>query len=317
MGLTDASVLLTGGIGFIGKHVLRLLVKAGVRVRVVDSIDERVHGTDALSTITAFRREFPDVPLVTKDYASLHAPELLDVTHVIHLAAQVSVADSMRDPMRYVIQNSLGTAKFASILRRAPRLRRVVVASSMSVYGEGHAGMSEDNPCVPASVYGLSKYDQERLFLMWGAQEHIPTCALRFFNVYGPGQSLTNGYTGVLANFANRLLHGESPEVYEDGMQTRDFIYVEDVAKAVVAVLDLQVAGPFNVCTGTGIQLGRAADLLADAINPSVRPVITGQIRPGDIRYCTGDPTRLIVATGWQARVPFDVGIARYAEALR
>lgn len=298
------TTLLTGCGGFIGRHVWARLPGTA---RGVDSLDKRVH-----------KGKLPDhwdySRMAKSQYRGLHPQWLEDVDTVIHLAAQVSVADSATDPLRYIQQNTMDTAEFLMHLPKS--VKRMVVASSMSVYGEGGIRVNEDAPACPTSVYGLTKYDQERLCLIWGQQHNVPVVALRFFNVYGPGQALDNPYTGVLANFAKRLLSDKAPTVYEDGQQTRDFVYVEDVADAVVLAANSTVSGVFNVCTGDATTIETAARLLARGLGKDIEPQITGTSRVGDIRHCTGSPLRAKAQLDFVARVPFEEGIDRYAKAL-
>lgn len=311
-------VLLTGACGFIGSHVLDRLLAANHEVLGVDALEPRVHPTGVKPPW------WPDrVELVVTTVDKVPYWALAEADVVIHLAAQVGVADSMTDPARYVEQNSLQTTVLLNDLRTAlarGNLRRLIVASSMSVYGAGGMLVREDAPCVPASVYGLTKYDQERLCLLWGAQHRVETVALRFFNVYGPRQALTNPYTGVLANFAQALLAGQAPIVFEDGGQTRDFVYVSDVADAVVrvATMEAPIFGAYNVCTSWPTTILTAAHTLAQALGvPEITPRITRTKREGDIRDCTGNGDKLARAADWHPRTSFPAGIQAYANWLR
>lgn len=303
------TVFMTGIGGFVGRHVFDLLQRAGVHVVGVDSLDPRVHHGKKPA-------HWDERIMDRRDYANTDLSWLSDVDTVIHLAAQVSVADSAMDPCRYIIENSDGTARFLQSL--PPTVKRLVVASSMSVYGEGGTLVKETDSVCPTSVYGLTKYDQERLCLIWGQQQQRSVAALRFFNVYGPGQALDNPYTGVLANFAKLLLADEAPQVYEDGQQTRDFIYVEDVARAVCMAALGEAEGVFNVCTGQPSTVLGVAQELRDALGKQdVTIDVTGTTRPGDIRHCTGDPTMARLGLGFTAQVPFSEGIRRYGDYLR
>lgn len=311
-------VLLTGAAGFVGSHVLDRLLAANHEVLGVDILEPRVHPDGVKPSW------WPDgVELRVRPVGNVEYTDLAEAECVVHLAAQVGVADSMTDPTRYVNHNTLQTVGLLRDLEHAMgrgNLKRLIVASSMSVYGAGGHLVDETAPCVPASVYGLTKYDQERLCLMWGAQHRVETVALRFFNVYGPRQALTNPYTGVLANFAQALLAGKAPIVYEDGGQTRDFIYVQDVADAVIRVATMggPVFGAYNVCTGWPTSILTAARSLGLALGrPDIEPRITGTKREGDIRDCTGNPDKLRRDTGWGARWSFASGIESYAAWLR
>jgi len=311
------NILITGGCGFIGGFVVRRLLAQGHTITIVDSLEQRVHGEHA-------DPKFPDnvVTFYCNHVGETPYVAFCDADVVIHLAAQVGVADSMTDPLRYIEQNTVETAEMLCDLRRVVergKLKRLVVASSMSVYGDGGAGVCETDPVKPTSVYGLTKLDQERLCLMWGEMYRVPTLALRFFNVYGPEQALGNPYTGVLANFANRLLANQPPIIYEDGGQTRDFVHVEDVARAVciAALREEPVYGPFNICTGIPTTVLGAARCLAISLGKgNLEPTITGKPRVGDIRHCTGDPHKAEKYLGFSALYPFSHGIKEYAKWL-
>lgn len=298
---------------FIGSYVVEKLRLAGHTVSIVDMLEPRVHRRDQ------YTDHVPDGTSIAR-VADVPYHLLAQAEVVVHLAAQVGVADSMTDPLRYLEHNTVDTARMLQDMERHYQrgtFKRLIVASSMSIYGEGGERVTEDQPVVPASVYGLSKYDQERLCLMWGERREIPTAALRFFNCYGPRQQLDNPYTGVLANFAKRFQLNLSPVIYEDGQQTRDFIYVEDVAGAVVAAVNSEATGAFNVCTGVATTIYDAARILGAALGKGgIEPQITHTTRPGDIRHCTGDPSRAQAALGFTARTSFAFGISCYADWL-
>jgi dTDP-L-rhamnose 4-epimerase len=305
------SVLVTGNLGFIGRHVVARLLDEGHSLVGVDSLEPRVHQSK------------PMVPPGVEQYYG-HIGECRyagygDVEVVVHLAAQVGVGDSSKDPLRYVVENTLETVEFLRALEHYPNLKRIVVASSMSVYGEGGIRVREDAPCVPQSVYGQTKYDQERLVRIWGQQHGVEAIALRFFNVYGPGQQLKNPYTGVLANFANWLLNDQAPVIYGDGSQMRDWVYVDDVAECVcrAATWEGAASGTYNVCTGANTTLLDATRILMQALGKTIQPNITHQERPGDILHCTGNPSFALAELGWRARTPLPVGLLKYAGWLK
>ncbi|HEU0136861.1 MAG TPA: SDR family NAD(P)-dependent oxidoreductase, partial [Flavobacterium sp.] len=258
-------ILITGGAGFIGSHITDELINKGYSVRILDNLSEQVHGPDAE------RPEYlnPEAELIIGDVRDRNAVDraLQGVDAVYHFAAMVGVGQSMYQIKDYTDVNNVGTAVLLEALIDNP-VKKLVVASSMSIYGEGLYTDSsgnkfhqmsrslsdlrnqkwemygkDGNPLKPvptpedkqpnlSSVYALSKYDQERLCLITGAAYNIPTTALRFFNVYGTRQALSNPYTGVLAIFASRLLNGNPPILFEDGNQKRDFVHVKDVARA-------------------------------------------------------------------------------------
>jgi dTDP-L-rhamnose 4-epimerase len=342
-------VLVTGGAGFIGSHLARFLMGRGDRVRVLDSLDPQVHGaTGAMPGVVADELEAGDV----RDPAAV-TRALRGVDAVVHLAAVVGVGQSMYQIRHYVDVNEGGTAVLLEALLQHP-VERLVVASSMSVYGEGLARTAGGERIAPeprrierlregryevtgpdglplepvptpetkepslASVYALGKYSQERLSLLFGQAYGVPTTALRFFNVYGPGQALSNPYTGVLAIFAARLLNGRPPMIFEDGRQRRDFVHVRDVARACMAALDRPDAagGVFNVGSGEGRTIVSVARALAAAIGSRIAPEVTGRFRTGDIRHCFADLTLARSRLGYAPVEAFEDGVAELAEWL-
>lgn len=301
-------ILLTGSEGFIASHVRKMLEDHGDEVIRLDRLTNRVHGP------ICYKKG-----VHVAHCSAARFTDLASVTAIVHLAAEVGVADSMEDPLRYVYSNSLDTAKMLWRIPKRNRLKRIIVASSMSVYGEGGLFVNENAGVEPQSVYGLSKYDQERLVLMWANANDVSASALRLFNTYGPGQALDNPYTGVLANFSQRILSELPPIVFEDGQQTRDFIYVADVARAIVCALDAHeedLADVYNVCTGIGTTIEYAATCLARALDSTIEPTITHTYREGDIRDCTGDPSRLM-GLGWRPQWDFSEGIKEYGKWLK
>ena len=310
------TTLITGGSGFIGSHVIDNLIERGEDFFNIDMLERRVHGRHPYNKMP---KDY--MPHLCRDYASIPHIVLTSAERIIHLAAQVGVADSMGDPIRYVRDNTLATAKFLTSLEQVclngHKPKKLVVASSMSVYGACGIHVKETAPCNPVSVYGLTKYDQERLCLMWGERLGIPTGALRFFNVYGPRQALNNPYTGVLAGFAKKLLNDEQPIIYEDGQQTRDFIYVTDVAQAVMYATFESATGIYNICRGRQLTIEHIAEVLARALGKDIWPDITHTTRPGDIRHCTGNNGKAMQDDfGFLAKVTFEDGISQYAEWL-
>jgi dTDP-L-rhamnose 4-epimerase len=342
-------VLITGGGGFIGSHVADELLRCGDHVRALDDLSPQVHGSET------FRPAYldPDVELVVGDIRNPATVRqaLRGVDAVVHLAALVGVGQSMYRLADYVGVNDLGTAVLLEALIANP-VERLVVASSMSIYGEGlyRAGSGEIVEAVErgpdqlrqgdwevrgtdgealepiptpeskrpslASVYALSKYDQERLCLLIGRAYGIPTVALRLFNVYGPRQALSNPYTGVLAIFASRLLNGRRPLLFEDGDQRRDFVSVHDVAHAAVLALDTPSAAGdvFNVGSGRSHSVREVAERLAGVLErPELTPETTGKYRVGDIRHCFADIGRARAVLGYRPRVSLEEGIVELA----
>jgi dTDP-L-rhamnose 4-epimerase len=342
-------ILLTGGAGFIGRHLTRELLDRGYRVRVLDSLLGQVHGTagDVPSVESEVEFHRGDV----RDAAAV-ARALDRVDAVVHLAAEVGVGQSMYAVDRYVSANDCGTAVLFQCLIERP-VRRVVVASSMSIYGEGlyrsasgqliedavrlprtHAAQPWDpvdasgRALLPlptpegkrqslASVYAITKYVQERLTLTLAAAYGMEGVALRLWNVYGPGQALSNPYTGVLAIFASRLHNGQPPMIFEDGQQRRDFVHVSDVARAFILALERPEAagGVFNIGSGEHRTVSEVAELLAGAMGRhGTAPEITGKARAGDIRHCIPDIRLAQRTLGFAPRTDFVAGLAELAE---
>lgn len=315
-------ILVTGGGGFIGRHVASELLEHGYDVRIYDALIAQVHGEASEPVPSGAELILGDIRDADKLRRALQG-----VDGVIHLAAEVGVGQSMYEIARYVGVNDLGTAVLLELLIENP-VSRVVVASSMSVYGEGsyvtpdgtvvhdarrapadlRAGQwdptgpggcaldpvptTEDKTVDLASIYALTKYAQERAVMIYGASYGVDAVALRLFNVFGAGQALSNPYTGVLANFASRLAKGERPLIFEDGAQKRDFVHVTDVARAFrLALCREQAAGQvINIGSGQAYTVAGVASLLATAMNvPHLTPEILGKSRAGDIRNCFAD----------------------------
>jgi dTDP-L-rhamnose 4-epimerase len=333
------SVLITGGAGFIGSHLADELVAAGYRVRVLDSLVEQVHdGAERPDYLNA------DVELIPGDVRNgdVVRGAVDGIDAVVHLAARVGVGQSMYEPAEYASVNSFGTAVLLEALLDHP-VRKLVVASSMSIYGEGAyeppaaversreqleraeweprgPGGEELEP-VPtpeskqpslASVYALTKYDQERMGLLYGAAYDVPAVALRFFNVYGPRQALSNPYTGVLAIFAARLLNNRPPVVYEDGGQRRDFVHVTDVARACRLALERDGADgrAVNVGSGRSASVLEIGHELARGLGKEIEPELPGSFRAGDIRNCFADVSLARELLDFEAKVSLEDGLA-------
>jgi dTDP-L-rhamnose 4-epimerase len=342
------SVLVTGGAGFIGRHLVQALLQRGDRVRVLDSLIEQVHPARERPVELP-----PDVELVTGDIRDEAAVRkaLAGVDHVVHLAAEVGVGQSMYAVERYTAVNELGTAVLFQQLIDHP-VARVVVASSMSIYGEGlyrtqdgqlvedvvRVGRNSDGgwdpldacgrPLHPVrtpetkasalkSVYAIGKFVQERLTLTLTRQYGMSGVALRLWNAYGPGQALSNPYTGVLAIFAARIANGQAPMVFEDGQQRRDFVHVRDVARAFLLALDRPEADGevFNIGSGEDRTVEAVALLQASAMGrPDLAPELTGKARAGDIRHCIPDLRKARDVLGYRAQEDFRDGLAELAE---
>ncbi len=337
-------LLITGGAGFIGSHLADELLEKGYSVRVLDNLIEQVHG------INCKRPEYlnPDVELIVGDVRNARqVREALEgVDAVYHYAAMVGVGQSMYEIKDYTDVNNIGTAVLLEALAKKP-VEKLIVASSMSIYGEGlykdkngnvrsgqerklnqlKAGRwelsdKEGNELTPyptpetkmpqlSSVYALSKYDQERLCLMIGKAYNIPTVALRFFNVYGTRQALSNPYTGVLAIFASRLLNDNSPLIFEDGKQKRDFVSVLDIARASRLALETPEAADevFNIGSGNSYTINEIAEKLAAILGKEIKATITGKYRVGDIRHCYSDISKAKAILNYEPQITLEDGL--------
>jgi dTDP-L-rhamnose 4-epimerase len=347
----SGEALITGGAGFIGSHVARELLEHGWSVRALDNLTEQVHE----------HGERPgylddDVELVVGDVRDPDAlaRALEGVDAVVHLAARVGVGQSMYEIADYTSVNCSGTGVLLQALLERP-VQRLLVASSMSVYGEGLYATEDGMPSTArersreqlqrgeweplgasgqrlrplptpetkapslSSIYALGKFDQERMCVLFGRAYGVATTALRFFNVYGPDQALSNPYTGVLAIFAGRLLNGRAPLIFEDGNQRRDFVSVHDVARACRLALERPGGGEevLNVGSGESVSVLEIAQRLAAVMGCSeIAAEVTGKYRVGDIRHCFADVERAARAIGYRPRVSLEQGMAELAQWL-
>lgn len=343
-------ILVTGGAGFIGRHLVGTLTNQGFSVRVLDNLIQQVHGP------------CPEIP------AELHGAEfvlgdvcnpsdieraLVDVDAIVHLAAQTGVGQSMYEIDRYVETNTMGTARLLQALADSEHsIQKLVLASSRAVYGEGLYLCSqcgevspsgrhiddltrshwnpacpkcgntidpvpthEDAPLMPQSIYGITKQSQEHLCLNVASAYEIPTIVLRFFNVYGPGQSLVNPYTGILSAFYSRIVQGNAIEVYEDGLESRDFVYIDDVVDAILRALLAPERLPhhiFNVASGVSVCLDDLARMVIAASGSPISFYHSGAYRVGDIRHARADTGRAERELNFKARTSLADGLSEW-----
>ncbi|MDB5290953.1 MAG: NAD-dependent epimerase/dehydratase [Phycisphaerales bacterium] len=345
-------ILITGGAGFIGSHLADQLLTHNYRVRALDNLSPQVHGQGAR------RPDYlsPEVELIVGDVRERETVRraLAGVDAVYHFAAAVGVGQSMYEVVNYTSLNNVGTAVLLEALIERP-VERLIVASSMSIYGEGlyqspggeistalertveqlrsrewevrnrraevltPLPTPETKPPTLASVYALSKFDQEKMCLMIGRPYGIPSVALRFFNVYGPRQALSNPYTGVLAIFASRLMNGRPPVVFEDGFQQRDFVSVHDIATACRLALQAPSAPghAINIGGGRGYTILDIARRAAKALGKQrIEPEVSGRYRVGDIRHCFADIRLARRLLGYEPAVTLEAGLEELAQWL-
>jgi dTDP-L-rhamnose 4-epimerase len=341
--------LVTGGAGLIGSHVADLLQREGWSVRILDNLEPQTHRKGKPAWIRN------DVEFIEGDVADRETitAALADIDVVFHQAAY---GGYMPEIAKYVYVNSFGTAQMLEIIREKNLpIKKIVVASSQAVYSEGAATCPEHGLVFPdvrpveqlqrgdwsvhcpicqevttsaptperapvggETVYGLTKVDQEKLVLLWGKQIGIPTVALRYSCTYGPRQSIFNPYTGVIAIFCTRLLNDLPPVLYEDGEQTRDFSFVEDIARAnlLAAESDKLDGLPVNVGSGEGASIRQVAEQISDALGIHIAPEVNGEFRPGEMRHLTSGTER-IRAAGYAPQVDLATGIRRYLDWIR
>jgi len=345
-------VLITGGAGFIGRRLATQLRRNGWQVRVLDNLLAQVHGPDA---------DFPpelarDCECVRGDVTDPVAVKsaTADIDAVVHLAAETGTAQSMYEMRRYADVNVVGMATVLdALVPHAARIRRVLLASTRAVYGEGRyacercgpvypelrsreqlerrewdpvcpgcggrieaVATDESTPLRPVSIYGDTKSAQEQLLRTFGRSFHVDVTVLRYQNVFGAGQSLSNPYTGILTAFFRRIAQHQAPLVFEDGAESRDFVHVDDVVEATARALTAvgTRGGTFNVGSGVRTSIDDLARVMVAEMRRAVTPVVTGQFRIGDIRHCFADIGRLTAALSWSPRVSLAAGVREFCD---
>lgn len=347
-------VLITGGAGFIGSNIALKLLKKGYRVTVLDTLSEQIHGSNPESTSPLYQKIKDKVDFIKGDVNNRDDLEkaLVDVDYVIHLAAETGTGQSMYEIKKYVDTNIGGTALLLDILTNTEHhVKRVVVAESRAVYGEGKyhcpicgdvypyertdedlakgnfeckcpkcggevnlIATTEDSAIHPSSVYGISKQVQGQLVHLVCKSIGVESVSFRYQNVYGPGQSLTNPYTGILSIFSTRIKNGNGINIFEDGKETRDFVYIEDVVDATILGMEVPEANGhvFNVGTGIATDVLTVANTLCEKYGINVPITVSGNYRLGDIRHNFADITAARQILGFEPKWSFSDGIEQF-----
>jgi len=352
------NILITGGAGFIGSNLALKLIQKGYKVTVLDNLSKQIHGENPEKDSPLYNSILGKVKLISGSVTSKNEwlEALKEQDAVIHLAAETGTGQSMYEIKRYCDVNIGGTALMLDILTNdIHSIKKVIVASSRAIYGEGKyfsskygfvypesrnsddmsngmfepnyfedkeltlCATDEDSKIHPTSVYGISKQVQEQLVLTVCSSVGISCIAYRYQNVYGPGQSLTNPYTGILSIFSSRILNGQSINIFEDGMESRDFVYIDDVVEATIAGLEEEniTNEVFNVGTGISIPVTEIVESLMKNYNKKVDYTISGNFRIGDIRHNYADITKIKEKLGFAPQVTFKEGIKNFTSWVK
>ena len=348
------NILITGGAGFIGSKLTKKLVAKGYNVTILDNLSKQIHGENQDSELYQSVKDISTFILGDVCSKSDWIKALQGQDAVIHLAAATGTGQSMYEITMYNDVNVLGTSQLLSILtNESHSIQKLVIASSRSIYGEGKylcnkhgivypnkrnntdmtkglfepicnnckeelslQSTDENSKIHPSSIYGITKQQQEQMTLLVGKSLDIPAVALRYQNVYGPGQSLSNPYTGILSIFSTRMLNGNDIDIYEDGEQSRDFVFINDVVDATVLALEKEEANNhiFNVGSGSATKVSQVANLLKEFYNSNVNVTISGKFRLGDIRHNYADLSKIKKALGFSPKFDFKSGISEFVK---
>ena len=351
------NILITGGAGFIGSNLTRKLVEKGFKVTVLDNLSKQIHGKNQDSTLYLSIKDISTFIKGDVCNKSDWKKALKNQDAVIHLAAETGTGQSMYEISRYNEVNILGTTHLLDILANENHsIKKMIIASSRSIYGEGKymckndgvvypnqrqdidmakgefnlvcdecneplelLATDEDSKVHPSSIYGITKQQQEQMILLMGKTLNIPAVALRYQNVYGPGQSLSNPYTGILSIFSTRLLNGNDIDIYEDGQESRDFIFIDDVVSATILALQKKAANNqiFNVGSGVATSVSEVAELLKSLYNSDVKISVSGKYRFGDIRHNYADLSKIENVLGFSPKFDFISGITSFVNWVK
>ena len=351
------NILITGGAGFIGSNLTRKLVEKGFQVTILDNLSKQIHGENQNSTLYLSIKDIATFIKGDVCNKSDWKKALRNQDAVIHLAAETGTGQSMYEISRYNEVNILGTTHLLDILANENHsIKKMIIASSRSIYGEGKylckndgvvypnqrqdidmtngkfnlvcskcndplqlLATDEDSKIHPSSIYGITKQQQEQMILLMGNALNIPAVALRYQNVYGPGQSLNNPYTGILSIFSTRLLNGNDIDIYEDGKESRDFVFIDDVVSATILALEKTEANNqiFNVGSGVATSVSEVANLLKSLYNSDVEISVSGKYRLGDIRHNYADLSKIKNALGFIPKFDFISGITSFVNWVK
>jgi dTDP-L-rhamnose 4-epimerase len=351
------NILITGGAGFIGSNLTQKLVEKGFKVTILDNLSKQIHGKNQKSTLYSSVKDIATFIKGDVCNKSDWQKALRNQDAVIHLAAETGAGQSMYEISRYNEVNILGTTHLLDILTNENHsIKKMIIASSRSIYGEGKylckndgvvypnqredidmakgkfnlvcnkcneslqlLATDEDSKIHPSSIYGITKQQQEQMILLMGKTLNIPAVALRYQNVYGPGQSLSNPYTGILSIFSTRLLNGNDIDIYEDGEESRDFVFIDDVVDATVLSLEKKEANNqiFNVGSGVAITVSQVANTLKSLYTSDVEIKVSGKYRLGDIRHNYADLSKIKNALGFIPKFNFKAGVTKFVKWVK
>ena len=351
------NILISGGAGFIGSYLTKKLVSKGYNVTILDNLSKQIHGKDQKSELYNSIKEISTFILGDVCNEEDWKKSLKGQDAVIHLAAETGTGQSMYEISRYNDVNILGTSHLLDFLANNKNsVKKLIIASSRSIYGEGkykcenHGVVypndriasnmmkgkfdlfcdvcggeldlmptDENSKIHPSSIYGITKQQQEQMILLMGKSLGIPAVALRYQNVYGPGQSLSNPYTGILSIFSTRMLNGNDIDIYEDGEESRDFVFIDDVVEATILALEKEEANHqiFNVGSGEATTVSQVANSLKSLYNSNANISIDGSFRLGDIRHNYADLNKIKNLLGFTAKFDFQTGISRFADWVK